>query len=114
MGWSISFRLKSGEEIIDTSREADKGIIQPVYSIVLTNQRVLFNFVPMSSPLLGSSIWNSFTYNEISRVEVVTRLLIKYLMVKTPIRDYYLNVSNPDYWAEKIKDFKEKFSEPPQ
>lgn len=114
MGWAISFRLKPGEEIIDTSMELDKGIIKPVYSVVITNQRALFNFIPMSSTLLGSSIWNSFNYGEISKVEVVTRLLIKYLRVITPIRDYYLNVSNPDYWAEKIKDLKEKYSEPPQ
>lgn len=112
MGWTISFKLKPGEEVLDTSMEKDKGIIKPVYAIVLTNQRVLFNFIPMSSPLLGSSIWNSFTYNEISKVEVVTRLFVKYLKVKTPIRDYYLNVSNPDFWAERIRDFKERFSEP--
>lgn len=114
MGWMVSLRLKPGEEIIDRSTEADKGIIQPVYSVILTNQRVFFNFIPMSSSILHSSIWNSFNYEEISKVEVVIRLFIKYLRILTPRRDYYLNVNNPEYWVERIMDFKEKFSETEQ
>lgn len=112
MGWGISFRLRPEEEIIDTSMEAEKGVIKPVYSVVLTNQRVLFNFNPMSSPILGTSfLWKSLDYDEISKVEVVARIFIKYLKVITPKRDYYLNVTNPDYWVKRIMDFKETFSE---
>jgi len=110
MGWKISFRLRPDEEIIDTSMGAEKGLIKPLYSVVLTNQRVLFNFNPMSSPLIGSTLWNSFDYDEISKVEVVSRLFVKYLKVITKRRQYYLNVSNPDYWIKRIMDFKEEFS----
>ena len=94
MGWAISFRLKPGEEIIDTSMETEKGVMKPVYSVVLTNQRVLFNFNPMSSSIIGSSLWKSFDFNEISKVEVVMRLFVKYLKVITQRRDYYLNVND--------------------
>lgn len=111
MGWKTSFRLRPDEEIIDTSMEAEKGLIKPVYSVILTNQRVLFNFNPLNSPILGSSLWNSFDYNDISKVEVVSRLFVKYLKIITPRRVYYLNVSNPDYWVKRIIDFKEEFSE---
>jgi hypothetical protein len=112
MGWGISFRLRPEEEIIDTSMESEKGIIKPVYSVILTNQRVLFNFIPMSSTIIGSSfLCQSFNYDEISRVEVAVRLFVKYLRVITPRRDYYLNVANPDYWVEKIMDFKNTLQE---
>jgi len=111
MGWGISFRLRPGEEIFDSSMGSEKAVLRPVYSVMLTNQRVLFSFNPMSSSILGSSLWNSFEYNEISNVEVVSRIFIKYLKLTTRTREYYLNVNDPDYWVERIKNYKEDFSE---
>lgn len=107
MGWGINFRLKPEEEIIDSSGGTEEGFIRPVYSVVLTDKRAFFNFTPMSSSILGSFLRLSIWYDEISKVEVVRRISIKYLKVITPKRDYYLNVSNPDYWAKRIMDLKE-------
>lgn len=107
MGWGLSFRLRPDEEIYDTSMESEKGVIKPVYSVILTNQRVLFSFNPMSSSILGSSLWNSFEYNEISEIEVVSRIFIKYLKLTAKNRQYHMKVNDPDYWAEKIRNYRE-------
>ena len=44
MSWAVSFKLLPGEEIIKDSSENQHALIKPVYSILLTDKRVIFRF----------------------------------------------------------------------
>ena len=108
MAWSFSFQLMPGEEVIEDSTSHQKPEIKSAYSVFLTNQRVIFRFDG-----LGSTLTQSFPYHEILDAKPATRLLISYLCVKTVKKDFYLNVSDADYWAEKIIGVKESMKNVP-
>lgn len=102
MVWNFTFELMPDEVIIDDSTRREYKGIKPVYSVFLTNRRVLFRFEG-----LGSILSQSLPYNEIIDVGVKTRLFISYLYVKTAKNDYLFQTYDADHWAEKIRSVKE-------
>ncbi len=107
MVWSVSFSLMPDEEIVDDSTTKKYSGVKPAYSVFLTNKRAIFRFDG-----LGSSLAQSFSYNEILNARFCTRLFINYIEVRTEKKEYLLNVPDPGYWAEKILRLKETFKEP--
>lgn len=101
MFWTLSFHLMPDETIIEDSTKQAGGGLKPTYSVFLTNKRVIFRFDG-----IGSSMAQSFFYQEIADVKPAKRLLINYLGLHTPTRQYFLHTSNPDYWAAKIVEIK--------
>lgn len=106
MVWSLSFNLMPGEEIIDDSTKKQRSGIKPVYSVFLTNKRAIFRFDG-----LGSSMTQSFFYDEIMDIKQYQRLFVDYIKVKTAKQEYLLNTSDADYWANKIMGLKESLKE---
>lgn len=104
MKWNISLRLEQGEEFIEKQEDARKFGLKAMYTPMLTNKRALFRFNSLSTNMVGS-----FTYSEITDAQAVSRLLIKYLKISTKNKDHLLHVDDPDEWARKIKEFKERF-----
>jgi len=101
MFWTLSFHLMPDETIIEDSTKQAAGGLKPTYSVFLTNKRVIFRFDG-----IGSSMAQSFFYQEIADVKPVKRLLINYLGLHTPSRQYFLHTSKPDYWSAKIIEIK--------
>jgi hypothetical protein len=89
------------ETIIEDSTKQTAGGLKPTYSVFLTNKRVIFRFDG-----IGSSVAQSFFYQEIVDVKPAKRLLINYLGLHTPTRQYFLHTSKPDYWSAKIIEIK--------
>ena len=102
MFWSLTFHLLPGEGIIESSPEHKQGI-RPIYSVFLTNKRVLFRFDG-----LGSSMSQSFFYDEIAEAEPSKRLLINYIRINAKNKNYYLNAANPEYWSKRILEIKQE------
>ena len=101
MFWTLSFELLPQEEIIDdTDRRGGSGI-KSVYSVFLTNLRAIFRFDG-----LGSSLSQSFFYDEIANASTSRRLFITYLEIKAKNRKFLFQVSDADYWAKKILETK--------
>ena len=97
MFWTLSFELLPGEKIIDdTSRKGHSGI-KPAYSVFLTNKRAIFRFDG-----LGSSLSQSFFYNEIQDVTTTKRLFFTYLELKAKKKNLLFHVADADYWSAKI------------
>ena len=97
MFWTLSFEIMPGEEIIDdTTRKSHSGI-KPAYSVFLTNKRAIFRFDG-----LGSSLSQSFFYNEIQDVATTKRLFFTYLELKTKKKDFLFHIADADYWSKKI------------
>ena len=104
MKWNISLKLEQGEEFIEKQQDGRKFGLKAMYTPVLTNKRALFRFNSLNTNMVGS-----FAYSEITGVQTVSRLLIKYLKVSTKNKDHLLHVDDPDEWARKIKEFKERY-----
>ena len=97
MFWTLSFELLPEEEIIDdTTRKSHSGI-KPAYSVFLTNKRAIFRFDG-----LGSSLSQSFFYNEIEGVSTTKRLFFTYLELKTKKKNLLFHIAEADYWSKKI------------
>jgi hypothetical protein len=103
MAQEMSFELLHNEEIIADSSKDEHSLVKPVYSVVLTNQRVFFRL-----ETLGSSLTKSFFYSEILDAKTTKRLFFNYLMLVTKSGEHYFNTSEPGYWSEKILRLKEK------
>ena len=99
MFWSFSFNLLPDEEVIEDSTQRPQPAIRASYSIFLTNKRVIFRFDG-----LGSSLTLSFFYHEIVSALPIKRFLITYLDVKTEKRNIVMNISEVEYWANRIKE----------
>ena len=97
MFWSLSLQLMPGEAMVEESKKHSVAGIQPVYSVHLTNKRVMFRF-----DSLGSSMTQSFLFEEIVEIRPAKRLLIVYLELKTAAKTHYLNISDPAYWSTRI------------
>ncbi|OGW23882.1 MAG: hypothetical protein A2X59_11825 [Nitrospirae bacterium GWC2_42_7] len=108
MSWGFSFQLFPGENIIEDSTNKSHSGVKPAYSVFLTNKRVIFRFDG-----LGSSLTQSFFYNEVLDVKPVKRVFVNYLHVKTSKKEFFINTSDTDYWSGKILDIKEKIKELP-
>lgn len=111
MFWSLSFQLLPDEEIIDDSTKRSHSGIKSAYSVFLTNKRAIFRFDG-----LGSSMTQSFFYEEILDVKLNKRLFVNYIQLRTKNRDFLLNTSEPDYWTNRILNIKKtltKSSEAP-
>lgn len=108
MSWSFSFQLFPGENIIDDSTNRNQSSLKSDYSVFLTDKRVIFRFDG-----LGSSLTQSFFYNEILDVKPVKRLFVSYLQVKTSKKEFFINTSHADYWSGKILEIKEKIDKIP-
>jgi len=102
MSWSFAFKLLPGEEIIEDSSKDQDALIKPVYSVLLTNKRVIFRFDG-----LGSLLKKSLSYNEIKNARSVKRLGISYLRIETNGREHLFNTADPEIWSKKIMAIKE-------
>ncbi|MDA8082432.1 MAG: hypothetical protein M0024_02095 [Nitrospiraceae bacterium] len=107
MFWSFSFQLLPDENVIDDSTRMPQPAIKASYSVFLTNKRAIFRFDG-----LGSSMTQSFFYNEITNAAAIKRLFITYLDLKTAKKNVLLNISNAEYWADKIGEMKKSFEDP--
>jgi hypothetical protein len=106
MFWSLSFQLLPDEIIVDDSLRRDRSAIRPAYSVFLTNRRAIFRFDG-----LGSSMTQSFFYEEIQDARPSKRLFFSYLLVKTEKKEFLLNTSDAEYWAEKILEIRQGVTE---
>lgn len=106
MFWSLSFQLLPDEEVIEDSIRRPQPAIQASYSVFLTNKRVIFRF-----DTLGSSLTQSFFYQEITSATPVKRLFITYLDLKTQKRNVVLNISEVEYWTGRIREMKKLSAE---
>jgi len=102
MFWTLSFQLLPGENILEDSTERTGTGIKAAYSVFLTNKRAIFRFDG-----LGSSLTQSFFYNEISSIHTRKRLFVTYLEIRTGKKDSLLNVADAEYWADRITRHKE-------
>jgi hypothetical protein len=105
MFWSLSFQLMPDEEIVDDSTQKHSSGIKPAYSVFLTNKRAIFRFDG-----LGSSMTQSFFYNEILDIRLSKRLFFTYLSIKTSKRNFLLNTDDAAYWAARILETKKNVS----
>ena len=110
MVWSFSFCLMPDEKIIEESSDRMHGVkIKPAYSVFLSNQRAIFRL-----DSLGSSMTQSFPYQEILGTRVSSRFLIRYLVIKTAHKESLLHVADAEYWARRILEVRETLkSQPP-
>ncbi|MBA4374236.1 MAG: hypothetical protein C0402_15400 [Thermodesulfovibrio sp.] len=99
MFWSFSFQLLPDEKVLEDSVRRPQPTIKASYSVFVTNRRVIFRFDG-----LGSSLTQSFFYQEITGVMPVKRLFITYLDLKTEKRNIVLNISEVEYWAGRIRE----------
>jgi hypothetical protein len=106
MNWSLSFQLMPDEDVLEDSTQKQTSGIKSAYSIFLTNKRVIFRFDG-----LGSSLMQSFYYDEILDAKPCKRLLINYIQLKTEKREFLLNTFDTDYWSNKILEIKKRLSE---
>jgi len=97
MFWTLSFEMLPGEKIIDdTTRKSHYGI-KPAYSVFLTDKRAIFRFDG-----LGSSLSQSFFYNEIQDAATTKRLFFTYLELKTKKKNFLFHIADAAYWSKKI------------
>ena len=108
MFWSLSFHLMPDETVIEDSTKQQVSGFKATYSVFLTNKRVIFRFDGV-----GSSMAQSFLYSEILEAAPVKRLLVNYLSIKTPKKQYYLHTPDPPYWSRKIADARRQAGETP-
>jgi hypothetical protein len=108
MFWSLSLQLMPEETVLEDSTTHPVKGIKPAYSVFLTNKRVVFRFDG-----LGSSMTQSFLYNEISDARPTTRMMITYLGMKSGQKEHYLHIAEPEYWAGKILEVKKGMPEAP-
>jgi hypothetical protein len=99
MFWSFSFQLLPDEKVIEDSVRRPQPAIKASYSIFLTNKRIIFKFDG-----LGSTLTQSFFYQEIASATPVKRLFITYLDLRTEKRKVVLNISEVEYWAGRIRE----------
>jgi len=104
MSWSFSVKLMPGETIIEEGETASSFGVQSEHTPILTDQRVMFKFNTLSSGLV-----QSFPYGEITGARSATRLMIRYLKLSVGDREHYLKVDDPDVWAAKIIEHRERF-----
>ena len=107
MSWAFSFGLYPGEEIIEDSSKKQSSTIKPVYSVLITNRRVVLRFDG-----LGSLLKKTFFYNQIQDAKSVRRFNISYLFMKASGREYFFNISDPEFWSRKIINTRDKYVEP--
>jgi len=101
MFWTLTFQLMPDEKILEDSSARSQGAIKPVYSVFLTNKRAIFRFDG-----LGSSLTQSFHYEEILDVKPSKRLFFTYLKVRAGKREFLLNVGDAEYWTTRIQEIK--------
>lgn len=101
MSWGFSFQLLPEEVVIEDSVKGSRPGLKPVYSVFLTNRRVIFRFDG-----LGSSLTQSFFYDEVLDVKTCKRFFVSYLDVKTAKKNFLLNTGDADYWSKKILEMK--------
>jgi len=104
MNWNISFKLQPGEELVEKADDGKGFGLQAMYTPVLTNRRALFKFNSLNTNLV-----QSFSYDEITSARQVARLLVKYLKLTVDGRDVLLNVDDPEGWAGKIMECRERY-----
>jgi hypothetical protein len=105
MSWSFSFQLLPGERIVEDSSKDQDMLIRPVYSVLLTTERVIFRFDG-----LGSLLKKSLRYDEIRDARPIRRLGINYLLVETDGREQFFNTADPEIWSKKIMAMKEELA----
>ncbi len=101
MFWSLTFQLLPDEIVVDDSSQRPQTGIKPAYSVFITNRRVIFRFDG-----LGSSMSQSFFFDEILDVKPARRLFFSYLQVTTGQRQFLLNTTDVDYWTSRILEIK--------
>lgn len=101
MGWSLSLQLEPDEQVLEDSSKQNTSVIKATYSVFLTNKRVLFRFDG-----LGSSLTQSFRYNEIQEVKSCKRIFVDYLSVRTRKKEFFLNIPETAYWTRRINEMR--------
>jgi hypothetical protein len=105
MSWAFSFDLLPGEDIVEDSSKNLSMLIKPVYSVLLTNQRVLFRFDG-----LGSLLKKTFLYNQIQEARPLKRFNINYLFIKANGSEHFFNIADPELWSIKITNARDQYS----
>lgn len=108
MNWTFSFKTMPDETIIEDSTQTAPAVLGPTYTVFLTNKRVLFRF-----NAVGSSMTQSFTYQEIEDARVATRLLIPYLAVRTKEKEFFVHTPDPVHWSARILETKKNLPTAP-
>jgi hypothetical protein len=90
------------EQILEDSTVKKQPGLRPLYSVLLTNKRAIFRF-----DSLGSTLTQSFLYDEIEAINPQKRLLVSYLNVTTKNKSYLINAPDAAYWSKKIVDAKD-------
>lgn len=103
MFWSFSYQLTPDETIIEDSKDKPRSAFRPLYSVLLTNKRAIFRF-----DSLGSSLSQTFYYQEIEDARPRRRFFISYVEIKARNKTYLINAPDADYWAGKIMGMKEQ------
>jgi len=106
MSWSFSVKLLPNETIVEEGQTLSTFSVQAEHTPILTNRRVMFKFNTLSSGLV-----QSFPYSEIEEARSTSRLMIKYLLLKSGGREHYLKVDDPASWAAKILEYKDKYKD---
>ncbi len=101
MFWSLSLQLIPGEAILEDSTGTGTDDVKPAYSVFLTNKRAVFRFDG-----LGSTMAQSFLYDEITEARPVRRMFITYLNVQARGKDYFLHTPEPEHWAARLLEAK--------
>jgi len=99
--WSQSLELLPDETVIEDSSQQSTAGVKPTYSAFLTNKRVVFRFDGF-----GSSLAQSFTYDEITVAHTAMRMFISCLGLRTGATECFLPVPDPEHWASRILDTK--------
>jgi len=107
MSWAFSFELLPGEDIAEDSSKNQSSLIKPVYSVVITNRRVIFRFDG-----LGSLLKKSFFYDQLQDASPVKRFNINYLLIRAGGREYFFNIADPELWSKKISDARDHYTAP--
>ncbi|NJD55300.1 MAG: hypothetical protein FIA94_02715 [Nitrospirae bacterium] len=106
MSWSFSFELLPGEAVVEDSTKRETDVIKSVYSVFLTNKRVIFRFDGM-----GSYLSNAFFYSDVLDARITRRLFVNYLILKTKRKDHLFNIPEPEYWSRQILSAREKIGD---
>jgi len=109
MFWSLSFHLMHDEYVAEDSTSRSVAVLKETYSVFLTNKRVIFRFDG-----IGSLMSQSFIYREIDQVQPLKRLMVNYLCVHTPTKQYFLHTPEPAYWADRILKMKKSVAQAPE
>lgn len=99
MAWGLSTCLAEDERILDNSIPDFRPGLGPLYTVCLTQKRVLFRFNP-----LRSGLCKAFMLADIDKAFVARRFFVNYVGVEAENKTHYFRTSEPEYWAVRINE----------